>query len=76
MEADHLLRIVEDEILQFPLANEEERHELEEYIKKAGIWEQVSPIKRHLSREKSIPTVRGVSSSPSVVGIGVNETNQ
>jgi hypothetical protein len=41
------------------------------------IWKaQVSPIKRHLSREKSIPTVRGVSSSPSVVGIGVNETNQ
>jgi hypothetical protein len=37
---------------------------------------KVSPIKRHLSREKSIPTVRGVSSFPSVVGIGVNETNQ
>ncbi len=37
---------------------------------------KVSPIKRHLSREKNIPTVRGVSSSPSVVGIGVNETNQ
>jgi len=37
---------------------------------------EVSPIKRHLSREKSIPTVRGVSSSPSVVGIGVSETNQ
>jgi hypothetical protein len=35
----------------------------------------VSPIKRHLSREKRIPTVRGVSSSPSVVGIEVNETN-
>ncbi len=32
----------------------------------------VSPIKRQLSREKSIPTVRGVSSSPSVVGMGVN----
>jgi hypothetical protein len=40
---------------------------------KAGLG---SPIKRHLSRKKSIPTVRGVSSSPSVVGIGVNETNQ
>ncbi len=36
----------------------------------------VSPIERHLSREKSIPTVRGVSSSPSVVGIGVIEANQ
>jgi hypothetical protein len=35
-----------------------------------------SPIKRHLSREKSIPTVRGVSSSPSVVRIRVGETNQ
>jgi hypothetical protein len=35
-----------------------------------------SPIKRHQAREKSIPTVRGVSSSPSVVGIGVSETNQ
>ena len=35
-----------------------------------------SPIKRHLSREKSIPSVRGVSSSPSVVRIGMGETNQ
>ncbi len=33
-----------------------------------------SLIKRHLSREKTIPTVREVSSSPPVVGI-VNETN-
>jgi hypothetical protein len=37
---------------------------------------QGSPIKRHLSREKSIPTVRGVSSSPSGVPIGVGDTNQ
>ena len=35
-----------------------------------------SPIKRHQSREKSISTVRGVFSSPSVVRIGVVETNQ
>jgi hypothetical protein len=35
-----------------------------------------SPIKRHLSREKSIPPVRGVSSSSSVARIGVGETNQ
>jgi hypothetical protein len=35
-----------------------------------------SPIKGHLSREKSIPTVRRISSSPSVVRIGVGETNQ
>jgi hypothetical protein len=33
---------------------------------------EVSSMKRHLSREKSIPTVREVSSFPSVVGIGVN----
>jgi putative RecB family exonuclease len=46
--SDHLLRIVEDEIFQFPHANEEERHELEEYVKKAGIWEQVSGL--NLSR--------------------------
>ena len=38
--------------------------------------ERGSPIKRHLSREKSVPTVRGVSSSPSVVRIGVGDTNQ
>jgi len=35
-----------------------------------------SPIKRHLSREKSISTVRGVSSSPSVVRIGVGVGGQ
>jgi len=35
-----------------------------------------SPIKRHLSREKSIPKVRGVSSSPSGVPIGVGESNR
>ena len=33
-----------DEILQFPRTDEEERDELEEYIKKAGIWEQVSGL--------------------------------
>ena len=42
--SDHLLRIVEDEILQFPHADEEKRVELEKYIKKAGIWEQVSGL--------------------------------
>ena len=41
------------------------------------LWGKMgSPIKRHLSREKSIPGVRGLSSSPSVVRIGVGETNQ
>ena len=42
--SDHLLKIVESEDLKFPLKKEEGRNELEEYIKKAGIWEQVSDI--------------------------------
>jgi hypothetical protein len=42
--SDHLLRIVESEALQFPLANEEKRDELEQYVKKAGIWDQVSSL--------------------------------
>jgi len=42
--SDHLLKIVESEDLTFPLKKEEGRNELEEYIKKAGIWEQVSDI--------------------------------
>jgi putative RecB family exonuclease len=40
----HLLRIVEEEILQFPRSNEEKRDELEGCIKKAGIWAQVSSL--------------------------------
>jgi putative RecB family exonuclease len=42
--SDYLLKIVESEVLQFPHTDEEERDELEEYIKKAGIWEQVSGL--------------------------------
>jgi len=42
--SDYLLKIVESEALQFPLANEEKRDELEEYVKKAGIWDQVSGL--------------------------------
>ena len=38
------MRIVESEVLQFPLTNEEKREDLEEYVKKAGIWEQVSGL--------------------------------
>ena len=42
--SDHFLKIVDDEDLKFPLKKDEERNELEEYIKKAGIWEQVSDL--------------------------------
>lgn len=38
------MKIVESEDLKFPLKKEEGRNELEEYIKKTGIWEQVSDI--------------------------------
>ena len=41
---DHLLKIVESEAIQFPRTDEEKRDELEEYIKKAGIWGQVSGL--------------------------------
>ncbi len=42
--SDHLLKIIESEDLKFPLKKEEKRDELEEYIKKAGIWGQVSDL--------------------------------
>ena len=42
--SDHALRISKDTVLQFPLANEEDREELEQFIKKAGIWEEVSGL--------------------------------
>lgn len=42
--SDHSLRITEEETLQFPLVNEEGREELERYIKKAGIWDEVSGL--------------------------------
>ena len=42
--SDHLLRIVESEDLKFPHVNGEKRGELEECVKKAGIWEQVSSL--------------------------------
>lgn len=42
--SDRILKIDVNEELKFPLKKEEGRNELEEYIKKAGIWEQVSDI--------------------------------
>jgi putative RecB family exonuclease len=42
--SDHLLKIDQSEDLKFPLKKDEDRNELEEYIKKAGIWEQVSDL--------------------------------
>jgi putative RecB family exonuclease len=42
--SDHLLRVVESEDLKFPHTNGEKRGELEECVKKAGIWEQVSSL--------------------------------
>lgn len=38
------LRLSEEKCLQFPLANEEGREELEKFIKKARIWEEVSGL--------------------------------
>jgi hypothetical protein len=40
----HVLKIAKKEILQFPQAKDEDRNELEAYIKKAGIWDQVSGL--------------------------------
>jgi putative RecB family exonuclease len=42
--SDRILKIDQTEDLKFPLKKDEERNELEEYIKKAGIWEQVSDL--------------------------------
>ena len=42
--SDYLLKIVESGAIQFPRTDEERRNELEEYIKKAGIWDQVSGL--------------------------------
>jgi putative RecB family exonuclease len=40
--SDHILRLLEMDLLKFPYSNETERAELEELIKKAGKWEEVS----------------------------------
>ncbi len=46
--SEFMLRISEDNVLQFPRADEEGRDELEEFVKKAGIWDDVSGL--NLSR--------------------------
>jgi putative RecB family exonuclease len=40
----HLLKLSEKEDFQFPGSNDEGREELEAYLKKAGIWEDVSTL--------------------------------
>jgi len=42
--SDFALKITEEEVLQFPKSGEEGREELERYVKKAGIWEDVSGL--------------------------------
>jgi putative RecB family exonuclease len=42
--SDHILKIDEKETLQFPQSKDEDRDELEAYIKKAGIWDRVSGL--------------------------------
>jgi hypothetical protein len=43
--SEFFLRISKQTGLQFPLAREEERENLEEYLKRSGLWEQVSGLK-------------------------------
>ena len=42
--SDYALRISEKMAYQFPRSNEEGREELEQFVKKAGIWEDVSGL--------------------------------
>jgi putative RecB family exonuclease len=42
--SDHLLRLSERDDFQFPGSKEEGREELEAYVRKAGIWEDVSML--------------------------------
>jgi putative RecB family exonuclease len=44
MGSDFALRITEEKVLQFLRAGEDGREELEEYVRKAGIWEEVSGL--------------------------------
>ena len=46
--SDFALKITEEEVLSFPKSGEEGREELEMYVKKMGIWEEVSGL--NLSR--------------------------
>ncbi|MDP3112987.1 MAG: hypothetical protein Q8M71_12865, partial [Thermodesulfovibrionales bacterium] len=42
--SDFALKITEEEVLSFPKSGEEGREDLEMYVKKAGIWEEVSGL--------------------------------
>jgi len=42
--SDYILRVTEETVFNFPRSGEERREELEKYIKKAGIWEDVSGL--------------------------------
>ena len=42
--SDFILKIIEEKGLNFPHSGEEGREELEEYVKKAGIWDDVSGL--------------------------------
>lgn len=42
--SDFMLKVLEKTGLAFPCAGEEGREELEKYVKKAGIWEEVSGL--------------------------------
>jgi len=42
--SDFILKIIEEKDLNFPHSGEEGREELEEYVKKAGIWDDVSGL--------------------------------
>jgi putative RecB family exonuclease len=44
MGSDFALRITEEKVLQFLRAGEDGRKELEEYVRKTGIWEEVSNL--------------------------------
>jgi len=42
--SDHLLKVSEEQVLQFPRAKEERRDELESYLRKVGLWPDVTTL--------------------------------
>jgi len=42
--SEYMLKILEDTVIQFPRAEEEGREKLEEFIKKVGMWDEVSGL--------------------------------
>ncbi len=56
--SDYLLRISEGKGYQFPRAHEEGREELEEFIKQAGIWEEVSML--NMKRLEKVMEEKGI----------------